>query len=105
MIEAAERYDSLNASALEEFGEALLAEATYADPPWLIIDLTRTVFVGSSFIELLIQAWRRVRQRKGKMALCGVQPFCAEVLHTTRLDTIWSIYPTRAEAVAALRGA
>jgi hypothetical protein len=31
-----------------------------------------------------------------------VQPFCAEVIHVTRLDTLWEIHPTRAAAVAAL---
>jgi hypothetical protein len=35
--------------------------------------------------------------------LCGVQPFCAEVIHVTRLDTLWESFPTREEAVAVLR--
>jgi anti-sigma B factor antagonist len=102
IIELGASYDSLDDRSLEEFGEVLLAEATYADPPQLILDLSRTGFIGSSFIELLVQAWKRLKQRQGNMALCALQPFCAEVLRIARLDTIWSIYPSRSEALAAM---
>lgn len=102
IIELGTSYDSLDERSLEEFGEVLLAEATYADPPCLILDLSRTAFIGSSFIELLVQAWKRLKQRRGHMALCALQPFCAEVLRIARLDTIWPIYPSRSEALAAM---
>ena len=104
VLELDPSYDSLDQRLLDEIGELLLAQATYADPPRLILDLTHTSFIGSSFIELLVQAWKRLKQRKGNMALCGLQPFCAEVLRTARLDTIWPVYPSRSEAVAALLG-
>ena len=104
VIELGKSYDSLDERVLEEFGEILLVEATYAEPARLVLDLTRTGFIGSRFLELVIQAWKRLRQRKGRMALCALQPFCAEVIQTARLDTIWPIYPTRREAIAALRG-
>ncbi len=38
------------------------------------------------------------------MALSGVHPFCVEILRVTRLHTLWPVYPTRDEAVAALAG-
>jgi anti-anti-sigma factor len=104
IIELGPSYDSLNDEALQEFGGALLSEATHAEPPRLIVDLSETSYVGSSFLELLVRAWKRLKERDGLLALCGVQPFCAEVFQVTRLDSLWPIYPTRVEAVAALAG-
>jgi anti-anti-sigma factor len=102
IVEFGSSYDSLNDAALMETGGVLLGEAIHADPPRLLLDLSATGFIGSRFIELLVRAWKRVKERGGTMALCGVQPFCAEVLRTTRLDGLWESYPSREEGVAAL---
>lgn len=102
IIELDPTYDSLDDSALDGFREMLLSEAEHADPPRVVLDFSRTTFIGSSFIELMIRAWKRLQQRQGVMVLCGVQPFCYEILQITRLNSVWTIYPTRSEAVAAL---
>jgi anti-anti-sigma factor len=97
-------YASLDDKPLEDLGEVLLTEATDAEPPRLLLDLSRTQFIGSRFIELLVRAWKRIRALDGAMALCGVQPLCAEVFQVSRLDTLWSSYPTREEGLSALAG-
>ena len=102
IIEFGPSYNSLDDEALEEVGGLLLSEAVHADPPQMILDLSDTRFIGSSFIELLVRAWKRLKERGGTMVLCGVQPFCAEVLQITQLTTLWKIFPTRAEALDAL---
>ena len=102
IIEFGEDYDSLDYQTLEQIGELLLSEATHADPPKLILDLSETQFIGSSFIELLIRTWKRLKERGGTMVLCGVQSFCTEVLQITQLTTIWKIYPSRTEALDAV---
>jgi anti-sigma B factor antagonist len=104
IVEFGPSYDSLDDAALEETGGVLLGEAFHANPPCLLLDLSGTRFIGSRFIELLVQAWKRLRQRGGTLALCGVQPFCSEVLHTTKLDTLWTSFPTRSDGVSALAG-
>jgi len=103
IVELDPSYDSLDDQVLAEFGGVLLSEAAHADPPRLVLDFSRTTFIGSSFIELLIRAWKRLQQRSGTMVLCGVQPLCLEILEVTRLTSIWRIYPTRQEAVESLR--
>jgi anti-anti-sigma factor len=104
VIEFGPSYDSLDENALEQTGDLLLAEALGADPPRLLLDLSETSFIGSSFIELLVRAWKRLKDRGGTMALCGVQPFCKEVLQITRLDTLWEVFPDRPGAVDFLAG-
>jgi len=102
IVEAGPSYDSLDEEALIEFGAALLDGATHAEPPRLIVDLAPTQRIGSRFIELLVRAWKRLRQRSGTMAICGLQPYCSEVLQVTHLDSLWPTYPTQDEAIAAL---
>ncbi len=102
IIELASNYDAVDDQAVQEFGEVLLGEATGADPPRLVVDLSPADYINSSFLELLVRAWKRIKQRNGVLALCGVHPFCLEVLQATRLNTLWPIHSTREEAVAAL---
>jgi len=102
VIEFGPSYNSLDEDALEEIGGLLLTEAAHVEPPRLVLDLSQTTFFGSTFLELLVRAWKRLRERGGTMVFCGLHPFCAEVLEVTRLTTLWDVYPTRAEAVKAL---
>lgn len=102
VVEAEGNYPSLEVEKLEEMGRVLLGEATRADPPLVVLDLAGTGFVGSTFIELMIRAMKRVRERGGAFALCQVQPFCLDILQTARLDQVFPRYSTRDEAIAAL---
>ncbi len=102
VVETEGNYPSLEVAKLEEMGRVLLGEAVCADPPLLVLDLADTGFVGSSFIELMIRAMKRVRERGGAFALCQVQPFCLDILQTARLDQVFPRYSTRDEAIAAV---
>jgi anti-anti-sigma factor len=102
VVVAGPSYTALQYRELEEFGEALLCEASQTTPPRLVVDLSQTDFIGSSFIELLVRAWKRLKNRNGTMALCAVHPYCREILRVSRLDTIWPIYGTRTEAVSGV---
>ena len=103
VVELGPRYESLDEAAVEEMRERLLAEASGADPPRVVVDLSKTDFIGSMFIELLVRAWKRLTERGGTLALCGLQPFCTEVMQATRLDTLWKTYPTREEAITGIQ--
>jgi anti-anti-sigma factor len=102
VVEAGPSYDAHADPALTEFAALVMDEARTCEPPKLVLDLTNTKYIASNFIELLIRVWKQLKGRGGVLALCGIQPFCAEVLHIMRLDSVLSIYPNRAEAVAAL---
>jgi len=97
-------YEELDDRALEESGGLLLTAATTTDPPRVVLDLSATNYIGSALIELLLRAWKRLSERGGTMVLCGVQPFCADVLRVTRLETLWQTFDTRDQAVEAVLG-
>jgi anti-sigma B factor antagonist len=102
IIEFGESYDSLETAVLEEMAGALLGEATHADPPRLLLDLSKTEFIGSTFLDVLLKSHGRLNARGGTMALCGVREFCDEVFRAAKLDTIWTMYPSRGEALEAM---
>ncbi len=99
-----ERYDSLNERALEELRQALMGAAEGAERPWLVVDMSATQFIGSSFVGLLHRAARQTELRNGRLVLCGVSPFCAEVLAALGMASLFDQHPHRAAAVAALSG-
>jgi len=102
IVELDSRYDSLDVAALDEVGSVLLTQAAAAEPPRIVVDFSKTSLIGSTFLELLVRTWKRLSERGGRMALCGLNPFCADVFRVTRLETLWRSYPTREEAVKAL---
>jgi anti-sigma B factor antagonist len=69
----------------------------------LVLDLTNVEFFGSSFIEATFRTWKRLQARPGaRFALCGLKPYCREVLEITHLDTLWTLCDDRKDAVAQL---
>jgi anti-anti-sigma factor len=94
--------DSLDEARIADFQDMLLLAAERADPPVLLLDLAGARFVGSAFLAVVIRAWKRLRDRQGKLLLCNPDEPCASVLSVSKLDTIWDIYPSRDQALRAL---
>ena len=103
VVEVDSQYDSLDVVKLNEFGTQLLSAVAAANPPTVLLDMRKTTFIGSSFLGLLIRAWKRLRDRQGALALCNVNQVCSEVLRASKLDMIWQIFPDRESALRHLR--
>lgn len=88
---------------LEPLGRELLAAVQAAPSPLVVLDLSATRFFGSGFIELLLRVWKTLQLRPdARMAVCGLQEYCREVLQITHLDQLWPMTATAAEGVAAI---
>ena len=70
--------------------------------PMVIFDLSQMVYFGSVFLALLLRCHKLVKSRGGELALCGVNTMARELLRVTALDTLWTIYDSREEALTAL---
>jgi len=66
-----------------------------------VIDLTGVPFMDSSGIAALVNLFKRVRIGAGDVKLCGLQEEVKKVFKLTRLDRVFDIFDTRAEAVAS----
>ena len=75
-----------------------------AKPPYdVIMDLRHTTFFGSSFLEVLLKLWSRIKAQNGRLALAGLTPHCVDVLRVSHLDRLWTITDKLADAVALLK--
>ena len=70
--------------------------------PTVVFDLSKVAFFGSVFLALLLKCHKYVKERGGEMVLAAPAQMARELLSVTALDTLWALYDTTEEAVAAL---
>ena len=68
----------------------------------IIVDLTETRFLDSTALGVLIGAVKRLRLVDGRMVIVNTEPSTAKTFEITGLDQIFTIVPTRDEAVDAV---
>lgn len=104
VISLGPEYENLDDHLLDDLRDAILRATQDADPPLVVLDLSHTRFFGSAFIEILFRAWNRLNNVDGgRFVISGLTPYCREVIEVTQLDKLWEIYPTRNEALDAVR--
>lgn len=80
----------------------VLAESIEAARIRIIVDLTETTFLDSTALGVLIGAVKRLRSRHGALAIVNVDDNIAKTFEITGLDQIFTILPTREEAIEAV---
>ena len=88
---------------LMEQAAQLVLSPLRADPPTgLVFDLSKVDYVGSVFLSFLLRCHKRVKEHGSEVVVAGASAKAKELLHMTALDTLWALYNTRKEALAAL---
>jgi anti-anti-sigma factor len=64
---------------------------TGAEPPRVVLNLSRLKFISSAFVAGMIAMQKRIRAAGGRLILCGMHPIVRETLHGARLDTFFDI--------------
>jgi anti-sigma B factor antagonist len=82
--------------------KAVLSEAVEAGRTRIVVDLTETSFLDSTALGVLIGAVKRLRSRDGVLTIVNTDPNIAKTFEITGLDQIFTIRPTRDEAIRAL---
>ena len=82
--------------------EDLLDVLIHSPSANLVIDLERGDYLGTAMLGAFVKLWKRVSQRGGRLALCNISENVEEVLRITKLQTVWPIYGTRDQALAAV---
>lgn len=65
----------------------------------LIINFCDVKFLTSSALGLLIRVLKKMHDTGGKLKLCSIDPKIFEIFTITRLDEVFDIYDTQAQAV------
>ena len=83
--------------------ETQLGAALGGGAPHLAIDMTGLEYISSAGLRVLLVLARKIQQGAGKVALFGLAPNVREVFSVSGLDTILSIQPDSAAALAHVR--
>ena len=75
-----------------------------ADVKDVILDFHKTDYYGSTALAFFVNLWKKVCSRQGRMAFCGVSEHERQILELTKLDTLWPIYDSCAEAQKMIAG-
>src|SRR6058998_1092934 len=68
----------------------------------IVVDLSDTTFLDSTALGVLIGAVKRLRSRDGALTIVNTDQNIAKTFEITGLDQIFTIRPTRDEAIEAL---
>jgi len=82
--------------------KAALTEAVENGRTRIVVDLSETTFLDSTALGVLIGAVKRLRSNDGALSIVNRDATIAKTFEITGLDQIFTIRPTREEAIAAL---
>lgn len=90
-----ERLDAHNSPELKDILLRQLEEGAQR----LILDLSQVRFIDSSGLGALLSGYKNARLRQGSLILAGLQSRVQSMFELTRLDRVFEIHPTLAEAL------
>jgi anti-sigma B factor antagonist len=66
----------------------------------VVVDFTNTTFIDSTTLGVLVGGVKRLRANEGQLSLVCSDRNITKIFEITGLDRVFTIYPTRDEAVA-----
>lgn len=91
----------LDEANIQEIGQALLALVDERERPKLLLDFANVDHLSSAALGMLINTNNRVKERNGQLRLAGIRASIMEVFIITKLNKLFRILPTRAEALGS----
>ncbi len=89
----------LDDAAIEQMQRQVTAAAAQQPSQPVVLDMSQVDFVPSLALGALVSLMRRLKQDGHRFLLVGVHPEVRTILAITRLDKLFEIYPTCAEAL------
>ena len=71
----------------------------------VIVDFSNTTFIDSTTLGVLVGGVKRLRTNDGQLSLVCSDRNITKIFEITGLDRVFTIYPTRDEAVSQLKAA
>jgi len=68
----------------------------------VIVDFTNTTFIDSTTLGVLVGGVKRLRTNDGQLSLVSTDRNITKIFEITGLDRVFTIYPSRDDAVAGI---
>jgi anti-anti-sigma factor len=92
----------MDALIFDTLMEEITAELDRAASGSWVLDLSSVNYLSSAGLGLLVNIRQKLRQSRGKLALCGLSPRLVELFRSCCLERLFLIVPTRAAALKAI---
>ena len=89
-------------SAAGEFEQVQLPLAGETQTNGLVIDFAAVDYISSVGLRVLMLTAKAARTRKLRIAAVSLQPIVAEVFAISRFDSVFEMFPTVRDALAAM---
>lgn len=91
----------IDAAGLQEFS-ATMNRAIQDGYKKILINFSKSDYMSSAGIRVLIEAKKNIDSHKGKLVFCSVNEQLLELFEVVRIDKIFTIYNSEFEALDAL---
>lgn len=78
-----------------------IGDAMKSSPSRLVLDLSSVSYMDSSGLATLVEALQNSRKGGVPLALCALTPRVRSILEIARLNTVFSLFETREQALAS----
>lgn len=91
----------LDEANIADIGATIGAMIEEREHPKLLLDFANVDHLSSAALGMLINVNNLVKQKSGQLRLANIKPQIYEVFVITKLNKLFRILPTRAEALAS----
>ena len=91
----------LDEANIAEIGQNLTGLVMAKDRPKVLLDFANVDHLSSAALGMLINVNNKVKQQNGQLRLANIKPQIMEVFEITKLNKLFKILPTRADALAS----
>ncbi|WP_432738163.1 STAS domain-containing protein [Maridesulfovibrio sp. FT414] len=100
VVELGERIDAYGSGELDMILDNLFSNE---NPVCMVFDMGGVRYLSSAGIRSIVRTMKRLKQNNGSLALCGVQPYCRNVLETAGMLRSLNVFNSRSEATDFLQ--
>ncbi|TDK46236.1 STAS domain-containing protein [Antarcticimicrobium luteum] len=94
--------DRIDAAVAIQFKERMRSE-TEDGPERVILNLSEVSFIDSSGLGAIVAAMKQLGTER-RLDLAGLSPMVDKVFRLTRMDTVFTLFPSLDDAMAELEG-
>ena len=87
---------------VEKIAETLRGLIQDQDVCNMVVDFSNVSFFSSQMLGLLVDIWRRTKDRGGKLLISGINPQLTRVFRITHLDKLFDFHENTEAALSAL---
>ena len=87
---------------VEKIAETLRELIKDQDVCNMVVDFSTVSFFSSQMLGLLVDIWRRIKDKGGALLISGINPQLTRVFRITHLDKLFDFHETTEAAVSSL---